>query len=72
MIQAVVIDQENQKEKTVNLETEKGKRLLITESLTSSQMQLLGEAQKKYDVTNVWTFDGRVKVKESKVFLYKS
>ena len=51
----------------------KGKRLLITESLTSSRMQLLGDAQRKYGVRNVWTSDGRVMVKENdKIFLYKS
>ena len=32
----------------------KGKRLLITESLTSSRMQLLGNVQRKYGVRNVW------------------
>ena len=51
----------------------KGKRLLITESLTSSRMQLSGDAQRKYRVRNVWTSDGRVMVKENdKIFLYKS
>ena len=51
----------------------KGKRLLVTESLTSSRMQYLGEAQKKYGVRNVWASDDRVMVKENnKVFLYKS
>ena len=49
----------------------KGKRLLITESLTSSRMQLLGDAQRKYGVRNVWTSDGCVMVKEKKIFLYK-
>ena len=47
----------------------KGKRLLITESLTSSRMQLLGEALKKYGVRNFWTSDGRVMVKENNKFL---
>ena len=51
----------------------KGKRLLITESLTSSRMQLSGDAQTKYGVRNVWTSDGRVMVKENdNIFLYKS
>ena len=51
----------------------KGKRLLITESLTSSRMQLLGNAQRKYEVRNIWTSDARVMVKENnKVFSYKS
>ena len=51
----------------------KVKRLLLTESLTSSRIQLLGEAQKKYGVTNVWTSDGRALLKEnSKIFLHKS
>ena len=50
----------------------KGKQLLITERLTSSQMQLLGDAQRKYGVRNVWISDGRVMVKENnKIFLYK-
>ena len=49
----------------------KGKLLLITESLTSSRMQSLDDAQRKYGVRNVWTSDGRVMVKENnKVFLY--
>ena len=49
----------------------KGKLLLITESLTSSRMQSLDDAQRKYGVRNVWTYDGRVMVKENnKVFLY--
>ena len=51
----------------------KGKRLLITESLASSRMQLLGNAQRKYEVRNVWTSDARIMVKENnKVFSSKS
>ena len=51
----------------------KEKRLLITESLTSSRMQLLGYTQRKYGVRNFWTSDGRVMVEENdKIFLYKS
>ena len=42
----------------------KGKRLLITESLTSSRMLLLGDAERKYGVKIVWTSDGRVMVKK--------
>ena len=50
----------------------KGKRLLITESLTYSRMQLFGDAQRKYGVRNVSTSYGRVMVKENnKVFLHK-
>ena len=61
------------KEIFMNKKKLKGKRLLITESLTSSRMQSLGDAQRKYEVKNVWTSDGRVMVKENnKVFLYKS
>ena len=57
----------------INKRNLKGKRLLITESLTSSRMQLLGDAQTKYGIRNVWTSDGRVMVKENdKIFLYKS
>ena len=49
----------------------KGKLLLMAESLTSSRMQSLGDAQRKYGVRNVWTSDGRVMAKENnKVFLY--
>ena len=57
-----------------NKRTLKGKRLLITENLTSSRMYVLGEAQKKYGVRNAWTSDGRVMFKENnnKVFLYKA
>ena len=48
----------------------KGKELLITESVTSSRMQLLGDAQRNHGVRNVWTSDGRVMVKENgKIFL---
>ena len=51
----------------------KSKRLLITENLTSSRMQLLGEAQKKYGIRNVLTSDGHVMIKENnKIFLYNS
>ena len=51
----------------------KGKRLLITESLTSSRIQSLGDAQRKYGVKNIWTSDDRVMVKgNNKVFLHKS
>ena len=49
-----------------------GKRFLVTEGLTSSRMQLLGEAQRIYGVRNVWTSDGCAMVKENKVLLYKS
>ena len=48
----------------------KGKRLLITESLTSSRMLLLGDAERKYGVRKVWTSDGRVMVKKIKKFSY--
>ena len=61
------------KEIFMNKSKLEGKLLLITESLTSSRMQLLGDAQRKYGVRNVWTSDGRVMVKENdKIFLYKS
>ena len=51
----------------------KGKPLLITESLTSSRMHLLGDAHRKYGVRNVWASDSCVMVKENnKFFLYKS
>ena len=43
----------------------KGKELLITESVTSSRMQLLDDAQRKHGVRNVSTSDGRVIVKEN-------
>ena len=51
----------------------KGKRLLITESLTAYRMKLLVEAQKKFEVKNVWTSDGRILYKvNNRVMLYKS
>ena len=56
----------------VNKRKLEGKRLLVTEGLTSSRMQLLGEAQRIYGVRNVWTSDGCAMVKENKVLLYKS
>ena len=43
----------------------KGKKLLITESLTVYRMKLLDEARQKYGVRNVWTYDGRVMYKEN-------
>ena len=50
----------------------KGKKLLITESLTVYRMKLLDEARQKYGVRNVWTFDGRVMNKENnKIYVYK-
>lgn len=51
----------------------KGKRYLITESLTSHRMRLFKEAQQEYGITNVWTSDGRILYKfQNKVSLYKS
>ena len=52
------------KEIFMNKRKLKGKRLLMNRSLTSSRIRLLGEAQKKYGVGNVWTSDGRVMVRE--------
>ena len=50
----------------------KGKRYLITESLTGKRMKLLIEAQQRYGVKNVWTSDGRILFKEgNKVSLFK-
>ena len=50
----------------------KGKKLLITESLTVYRMKLLDEARRKYAVRNVWTYDGRVMYKENKkISVYK-
>ena len=50
----------------------KGKKLLITESLTVYRMKLLDEARQKYGVRNVWTYDGRVMYKENnKISVYK-
>ena len=61
------------KEIFMNKKKLKGKRLLITENLTSSRIQLLGNAQRKYEVRNVWASDARVMVKENnKVFSCKS
>ena len=51
----------------------KGKRYLITESLTSHRMKLLKEAQQKYGITNVWTSDELILYRvNNKVSLYKS
>ena len=51
----------------------KGKRLLITESLTAYRMKLLIEAQEKFGVKNVWTSDGRILYKNNnRVLLYKN
>ena len=51
----------------------KGKRYLITESLTAYRMKLLTEAQEMFGVKNVWTSDGRILYKDNnKVALYKS
>ena len=61
------------KEIFMNKSKLEGKLLLITESLTSSRMPLLSDAQRKYGVRNVWTSTGRIMVKENdKIFLYKS
>ena len=50
----------------------KGKKLLITKSLTVYRMKLLDEARQKYGVRNVWTYDGRVMYKESnEISVYK-
>ena len=58
------------KEIFMNKSNMKVKRLLIAESLTSSRMQLLGEAQKKYGIRNVSRSDGHLMVKENnKIFL---
>ena len=48
----------------------KGKKLLITESLTVYRMKLLDEARQKYGVRNIWTYDGRVMYKKTMKFLY--
>ena len=50
----------------------KGKKLLITKSLTVYRMKLLDEARQKYGVRNVWTYDGRVMYKENnEISVYK-
>ena len=38
----------------------KGKNFLITESLTAAHVKLLKQAQTKYSVLNIWTFDGGI------------
>ena len=51
----------------------KGKKFLITESLTSRRYHLLKEAQEKYGVKNVWTSDGRILFKQNnRILIYKS
>ena len=45
---------------------------MITESLTTTQVKLLKEAQSKYSVKNVWTTDGRIFFKVgNRISLYK-
>ena len=51
----------------------KGKKFLITESLTSRRYNFLKEAQEKYGVKNVWTSDGRILFKQNnRILIYKS
>ena len=50
----------------------KGKKLLITESLTVYRMKLLDKARQKYGVRNLWIYDGRVMYKEhNEISVYK-
>ena len=50
----------------------KGKKLLMTGSLTVYRMKLLDEARQKYGVRNVWTYDGRAMYKENNnISVYK-
>ena len=50
----------------------KGKKVMITESLTTAWVKLLKEAQSKYSVKNVWTTDGRIFFKVgNRISLYK-
>ena len=51
----------------------KGKKILITGSLTSRRYNLLKEAQEKYAVKNVWTSDGRILFRQNnEILIYKS
>ena len=43
----------------------KRKNFLITESITVACVKLLKQAQTKYGVHNVWTFDGTILFKRS-------
>ena len=50
----------------------KGKKLLITESLTVYRMKLLDEVRQKHGVRNVWIYDDRVVYKENNgISVYK-
>ena len=51
----------------------KGKKFLITESLTSRRYHLFKKAQEKYGVKNVWNSDGRILFKQTnRILIYKS
>ena len=43
----------------------KGKGISITESLTSFRMKKLEEAREKHGFKNVWSTDGRIKLKDA-------
>ena len=43
----------------------KGKRFLITQSLTATNVGLLKEAQGKYGIRNVWTINDQEKKKKA-------
>ena len=47
----------------------KGKNFLITESLTVARVKLLRQAQTKYGVHNIWTFDERILFKRGNFVL---
>ena len=50
----------------------KDKNFLITESLTVAPVKLFKQAQTKYGVHNIWTFDGRILFKRGNdVLQYK-
>ena len=50
----------------------KGKNTSITESLTMLRVKKLNEARDLYDRNNVWTYDGRIMVKDenNKISVY--
>ena len=42
----------------------KGKKYVVTESLTALRMRLLAKAKEEYGVKNVWTVEGKILVKK--------
>ena len=63
----------NRSEIFANKKRLKGKKINITESLTTKRMKILNEAREKIGFTSVWTSDGKILYKcptDSKVKVY--